>query len=373
MPLYLHKQAADLLGVHPRTIGKVIAKHLAKTGQLPPGVDEHRYLDDVFLSWFNGREGANPRMRGKLGGGEPALRVTAPHVPAQVSGLTPASRVPDGDELWKRMLDMQARDAVKTESRYDQKVEIPDSKPALLVLVSDCHLGNRHTDYARARADAELIRDTPGVYGAILGDLVDSWINPKLLGLQRESPVPYADELALMESWLSMMAPKLVAVVSGNHDLRTYEQAGLDLLQRALANVRTLYDQHEIRFRMTLGPASWRWKLRHAWPRRSQYNETHGPEFDAKFNDGEWDIAVGGHTHAPTVLREFYDHAYDHKLKLAVQLGSYELDSALGRKLGLSRPVPGGSVGLNLWPDGRWQGWHSLEAATRFLAMERAR
>jgi hypothetical protein len=295
-------------------------------------------------------------------------------VPAVVTGLTPASRVPDTDDLWGRVTAMQQKDEQKTENRYAQEVLIPDGRPVLLVLLADIHLGGRHVDYMRAKHDAELIRDTDGVYAAILGDTIDNWIGEaNIMAVQREQPIQHSEELALLDSWIGMMRDKLIAVVSGNHELRSYNHAGLDILQRALVGVTTLYDQQEIRFLLRLGEASWPWKLRHSWVKKSKLSPSHGLEHDARFNDGSWVFGVGAHYHTQTTFRMFVDAAHDNTVKLAINLGSYQRDSAYARKLNLPQSISSGSAGLMLWPSGAWQYWLDLEAATRFLAMERAR
>lgn len=368
---YSRAQADGLLGVGPGAVAKWIRSRI-RFGHTVPGIEPDGKVTDEFLDYWrsehaSGIDAAGRAMRhsDRARGGTPG------HVEPSINGLTPISRKPNEAELWGDVERQQLRDQNKIGSRYSQEVVIDDDRPVLLVLLSDIHLGDAHTDYLQARKDAELIRDTPGVYAGVLGDVVDNWVTPALAHIQREQPIPLFKEIALAESWLCMMADKLVAVVSGNHDLRTYELAGLDLLAGMLARVRTLYDQHEINFTLKLGGAEWRWKLRHKWSHRSQNNPSNPYEWDARFNDGTWDFAVGGHVHTPTLLRPFFDHTHGGARKAAIQLGSYSLDSSYGRALGMHRIVTGGSLGIMLWPDGEWQEWYSLEKAARFLASER--
>lgn len=370
------KEVAARLGVHERSITKAVAVYLRNNGGPPPGYLARGEYADEFVDWFMLRPEGRPTTQGRtVTGYKPPIMKPAQsaHVTPVITGLTPASRKPSATELFEDAERHQLRDSDKIALRYSQEIIIPDSRPVLLVLLSDVHFGNAHTDYVQARKDAELVRDTDGVYAAFLGDLVDAWITQELSRIQREQPMTLHRELMLAEAWLSMMADKLVAVVSGNHDLRVYEAAGLDLLAGMLSRVKTLYDQHEINCTMRLGKASWRWKLRHEWKHRSQGNPSNSMEWDNRYNDGTWDFAVGGHTHTPTLLRPFIDHTHDGRKKAAIQLGSYSLDSPYGRALNLHRVVTGGSMGILLWPDGDWQEFYSLEKAARFLAMERAR
>lgn len=377
---FTRTEVADTLGIHKRTVGKVVDGCVKTYGHLPPGVSgDRRVYTDRFVDWFRARPDARPELQGIKRDGSVKRPMDKPaqaaHVTPLVTGLTAEYRAPDVDEIWKRAIDLEKRGVTKNVSRYDQWVDIPDDKPVLLGLLTDPHLGNSHCAYSEVRRVAELVRDTDGMYGGVFGDCIDNWVslNPKLLGIQREQPMQHADELALLDSWLGIMRDKLVVAVAGNHDLRTYDIAGVDLIQRALGKAKVLYDQYEVRFSLRLGKAVWRFKVRHNWPGRSQLVDAYAMLKDSKFNDGSWQIGVGGHTHASTTFCEFVDKSHDNQLKLAVQLGSFELDSAYARKLNLPRSVMGGAAAIMFWPDGSYQPWRNLDAAVRFLAAERAR
>jgi hypothetical protein len=376
------REVAAALNVHPRSVPKATKIYRDQTGTNPPGFDGQNYGPE-FMAWFNSRQGAKPWLRGQPGAKDyptpdyrgPAPIPTTPHVTPIVSGLTSASRMPNDAEVWGRALAIEERNRAKADKRHEQTVVIPDRKPILLALLTDPHLGNAFCTYSQAKAHAEWVRDTDGVYGGMLGDVIDNWVSldPRLLGIQREQPMQHADELALLESWLGMMRDKLVVAVSGNHDLRTYRLAGVDLVQRAIGNAQVLYDQYEVKFTLRLGDAEWKFKVRHSWPGRSQLIDTYAIQKDSRFNDGSWDIGVGGHTHGSTVFSHFRDKPHENRLKLAVLLGSYEYDSSYARELNLPRSEPGGCGAIMFWPNGSYQYWYDLGAATRFLAMERAR
>lgn len=402
---FTEQQVADTIGISRSTVGKAIRRNIVDHGCMPPGVSaDRRTYTDEFIDWFASRPYARPELQGLKRDGsympgtstkarpvverrtdpladEPLTKANvgkAPqsaHVAAVVTGLTAAQRIPDEAALWARAEDIERRGFAKAELRYDQTVAIPDEKPVLMVVAGDIHLGNSYCSYSRARRDAELVRDTPGAYLMVLGDLVDHWVSldPQMVGIQRESPMPHSDEMALLGSWVGMVKEKLLAVVAGNHDLRSYRIAGVDILQHALGNATVLYDHAEVRFSLALGGASWNWKLRHKWPGRSQNNEAFGFLKDSRFCDGSWDIGVGGHWHPDTMVTPFTDKANGNRRKWAVQLGSYQYDSAYARDLGMAQSNVGGSAALLLWPSGKVQPFEDLEIATRFLAMERAR
>ncbi len=294
------------------------------------------------------------------------------HVQHLSTGLTPATKVLDGASIWEQMEARQVSDESLTCLRYSQTVEIPDKRPVALALLSDIHIGNEHTDYHAARKDAETIRDTPGMYAALLGDTVDNWIG-KLERISRAQPVTHAEEMALLRHWLKILSPKLIACVSGNHDNRTHEIAGIDLLAEFLRDESNLlYDADELTFSLQLAAGSLKIACRHKWPGHSIYNVTHGIERAAKFNGDDWDIGIGGHTHRGTFFRWFADGI---RTCVAVQLGTYEFSSKFARQCGFGRPPleHRGCGALIIWPDGHMEAMRSVQDAAGFITYLRNR
>jgi hypothetical protein len=287
-----------------------------------------------------------------------------------ITGLTVADRLPDGGALWQRMIEREAADREKARLRYSQQIVLPGELPCGIAFLSDLHLGNAHCAYTAAARDAEIIRQTPGLYSVLLGDLHDNWISQLLGHVQREQPVRLAEEMALLRYWLERQQGKLLAVVAGNHELRSYIAAGLDWLASLLEKVTCLYDQHEIRMTLRLGEASWRVTLRHKYVGHSKYNQTHGQESYGIFEDPESDICIGGHRHTGTLFREWM---HGGRKRLSVALGTYLYDSPYARQIGKApaSTEDGGCGCLIFYPDGRLLPIPCLRTAAKFLTHER--
>lgn len=286
-----------------------------------------------------------------------------------IEGVKASDRKPDVSRLWQSLIHRQGRVQSRADAKLRQRITLPGNLPTAIVFISDIHFGDSFTDYAQVYADAQVIRETPGMYAILAGDMVDNWITPKLQWIQRHQAVPLEDEWALCEDYLqNQLGDKLLAVVSGNHDARTDQLGGIDYLKLLLQNADVLYDQNEVIFQLCLGGYEWGVKVRHKWRGRSEINQTHGIEKDLRLGSDDWDIGVGGHTHAATTFREF---VYHDRLRLAVQLGTYKFDDHYGAQCGFPRTVGNGSGAVVFYPSGEWHQCRNVEMAAKVLRVER--
>jgi hypothetical protein len=275
---------------------------------------------------------------------------------------------PDGLSVLDGMISQQREVEDEIDARYSAEIVIPDDRPVALVPFGDLHLGNKYTDYKQLREDTEIVQTTDGMYGIGTGDYHDNWIG-FLRHLQREMPIPFNKELALLDWWFESLEGKLLAVVGGNHDVgRTKKLAGIDHIKRMLRGAQLLYDPDVICFTLKLGEASWRFKVRHSWPGHSQFNDTHGIEKDPKFGDGAFDVGIGSHTHRGTLFRDFNFHG---KKRLAVLTGTYKMDDRFGLEMGMPRATGAPTGALVLTPSGDVEAFRSLSNAATFLQLLR--
>jgi hypothetical protein len=290
----------------------------------------------------------------------------------EVQGLTAddfAGRPPG--EIIDGLIRQQEKIERIVQKRYSQTIEVKDGKPIAVVFFADLHIGNKYTDYRLLKSDMDIIKQTPGMYCVGVGDLWDNWIG-KLARMQAEQACNFADELSLLEWFVTELEPKWLALVLGNHGFRTVRQANVDILQRLLRNKKILYDQHGMRFRLSVGDASWKVKVQHKWPGLSQYNQTHPLEKDRVFYE-DHDIAVGAHTHVGTLIRP---NLYKNKLVYNIMVGTYKMDDDFAKQIGATKISPAGNRGnasLILYPDGRIQQSDDLVTAAEFLNYLRAK
>jgi len=290
------------------------------------------------------------------------------HTSHETHGITPDDE-PDIDTIWRAAFEAQAGALEAKAKRQDQRITLPD-EPIAIAFLSDIHFGSASTDYRSAKADAEIIRDTPGMYAVCHGDLMDNWIVSKLAGLQRGQAVPFDAEVQLCAAWLRLLKDKLLVVVSGNHDNWTYRLAGIDAIRETLRGTRTLYDREQVIVDVQHASQRYRILVRHKWRYGSIFNATHGLEVGWDRGDVDYDIAIGGHTHIATVCRPFYRHG---KMRYAVLTGTYKVDDPFGIELGVASSKGRGCGAMIFTPKGERFFCESLSFAADLLGYLRSR
>lgn len=311
----------------------------------------------------------------QLGTSKPAVRMalrdaqwrgwpTEAPPPPHIEGLTAQDTYDEG-ELWDRALHLQIPAEKIREKRKEQVIPF-EWGPIAIAFLSDVHFGGAGVDYQAVKADAEMVRDTPGMYAVYHGDGTDNWIMGKLQGLQRDQPIPHDDAIRLHKSWLGILGEKLIAAVPGNHDLWTKKVAGIEYVREQLGNSKCLYHPFEIACDLTIGEdVRLRLKIRHKWKYNSVFNATHGLQVGWERGDDDFDIAVGGHTHVGSFFHDFHRHG---RRRWAVLTGTYKRYDAFGEECGYPSPKDSGCGALVIDNDGTINGFRDLRTAADFLA-----
>lgn len=292
----------------------------------------------------------------------------AEHQPPIVEGVTP-EQAARPENIWTFAIEAQRVVFDKQARKQRQSITLPD-EPVAIAFLSDLHIGSSGTDYAAIRDDAQLVRDTPGMYAVFHGDGMDNWVVSKLTQLQRGQALGFDAERLLFEDWMSMIAPKLIAWVEGNHDLWTEKLVGVNPNRKYLDDARMLWDRNQCVFSLEHCSHTRRIKIRHKWRYSSIYNPTHGLQVGWERGDDDYDIAVGGHTHIGTMCHSFYRHG---RIRHAILTGTYKVIDSFGEEIGFPRPKGRGCGALVLTPDGEQIFVDTLPMATQFLAYLRSR
>lgn len=275
-----------------------------------------------------------------------------------------ADEKPDPEEVWKRAETIWGRKAELRERQASQEIRFSNG-PACIVFISDLHLGGSGTNYPRIRRDIEIAREIPNAGVFLVGDLVDNFVIQKLAEARHESRLAISDEWVMAEHVMSMLGPKLVACVAGNHDEWARRLGGVDVLRSLTARVRkgVIYDTDEAIVTIRVGDASWRVRARHKWLGSSIYNAIHGQGRAARW-DNNADIYVGGHTHRGALYGTLN---VGDRLVHGIQLGAYKEIDAYQRREGFAMAAPDAAMALILTERGRVIPCDSLEEARRVM------
>lgn len=178
------------------------------------------------------------------------------------------------------------------DSRKLIPVRVDSSLPVGILHFGDPHLDDDGTDIALVQQHARLVRETPGLWAATVGDATNNWIG-RLARLYAQQSTTAVEAWRLAE-WFFAEARDWLYVVGGNHD--AWSGAG-DPLQWITRQMGALFQESEVRLELRFpNKAGVRVNCRHDFAGRSMYNPAHGP-MKALFFGVRDHVAIAGHTH----------------------------------------------------------------------------
>lgn len=167
-----------------------------------------------------------------------------------------------------------------------------DGSPFAVAWVGDPHMDDQNCAWPQLVEDLSRIKETPGVYGANLGDLTNNWVG-RLTRLYADQSTSKQDARRLAAWFLKGCGVDWRLSILGNHDVWNEGDAILGLIADNAFYVADWSAKVEFR----AGQHRFRVHAAHDFKGSSIYNKTHGPAKAAIFSGGEAELYVAGHTH----------------------------------------------------------------------------
>jgi hypothetical protein len=291
--------------------------------------------------------------------------IVAPVPSVVVSGPTVEQPEFDEDEIWDLAVRKSRRRRTIEKKKNGRRIEFSHG-PVCIVWLADTHLGSTGVHYDRLAEDIETIKTTPGMYVCVLGDILDNFIMGRLKDIRLGTEFSISEEWVLARRVLRELAPKLLLSVSGNHDLWTYALTGIDYLKEihVLLNPGIAYAKYDASVTLAVGGREYIMRARHKWKGYSQYNDTHGIEWAAKFDKGRhFDIGIGAHIHKGALYRQFVNGGVTGH---ALMCGSYKTIDEHPMKLGFPEPNEAAAVAMIIDDFGE-SGTNNLDHAAAYM------
>ena len=342
--------AADM-GRSADSVRRIIKLHRHKTpaAPLPPG-----QVESMEAAALRGKVASLEAQLARAATGVERLQVTTEAEPAH-----------SPDELWRLAEEDNAKRIDYANKRGRFACVLPDAVAAV-AFISDQHIApGTPVDMRRMREDAELIRDTPGLYCCLGGDAVDNHIKHRSAIMAARSQ-PH-DQYLLFEWYLEILAPKVIAMISGNHDKWTDEIGGVDMLARIAKAQRLYYAPSEAIGDVTVGETIYKIGVRHQFRMNSSYNQTHAVKQWYRMGTEDWDIGCIGHHHEAAV-EMFIARG---QRKWACRPGSYQITSSYSHQYGWNNAEPTCPTFILYGSGRRIIGFADVHDAVSTLAAER--
>jgi hypothetical protein len=213
--------------------------------------------------------------------------------------------------------------AVRKQYDTSQKtaaVAIPDEFPIAIAFRGDWHAGNKNTFYQILRKHNEIIRDTPGMYCAELGDFCDAFIKPTMQDGAQEALYPVQmQRLYVWAAYKEFLKGKVINNLTGQHDYWASQLAGFDPVEWLSHDFEVPYLKHGGTVNLTVGNEAYSIAVRHQARGNSQWNPTHS-NIRQLFFDGYHDVIA----HADKHQFGAQQIPYQGQLALLVRPGSYK-------------------------------------------------
>lgn len=279
----------------------------------------------------------------------------------------PNIELTDPEQKWKRA-EVENAEAIRRVMQISQfSVTLP-SEPCAIPFISDQHISiGNCVDLTQMRQDAELIANTDNCYPVLGGDGPDNHIKHRAAVMASRSQP--GDQWELYEWYLSLLGPKLLVLISGNHCAWTDQIAGIDMVKRIADAQRLCYAPDEALISIKVGEQPYKIGIRHQYRMNSSFNETHAVKQWFRNGEYDWDIGCIGHNHV-SAIEPFWGHGIE---RWAARPGSYQITSAYSRQFGYNKTTPRCPTFV-LFPDKRHiVGFHRLEDGLTYLKAVRGK
>lgn len=233
--------------------------------------------------------------------------------------------------------------------------------PLGIAFMADIHGGSTGVEYDAFERDVQLVLNTPGLYVVLAGDMIDNMI--KHLASVLANNMPAALQWMWLAELLVRLAPKLLAIVGGNHEAWTAAFSNFEPLKQFASRLAVPYDADEVLLKIGLQDAVYDVAVRHKYRFNSSDNPSHSVKKLWTFGDYDFDVGVVGDKHVATV-EPFVRHQHT---KWVLRPGSYQVYSKFGSSMGFHGALPVTPVAIFL-PDRKdLHGFSNMEWGVRTL------
>jgi hypothetical protein len=202
------------------------------------------------------------------------------------------------------------------------------TRPIGILPWSDLHWGGRGVEYRIFRKTTEEILETPDLYLALVGDLVEFAIKLRSVAEVCAQIVGPDKQVQFLENWLDEIKPKLILATWCNHGVeREEKQSGVSLIKKMLAQRTVMFDGigHAD---IAVGSQTYKFAFSHKFRGSSYLNAPHAGARYMRFQGVDREIAVMGDIHQPA-----YNSYFDGPMKrLSMVAGTLNIASSYAQR-----------------------------------------
>lgn len=221
---------------------------------------------------------------------------------------------------------------LRSQSSWSQehaKIVIGDGRnPIAIMFLSDMHIGAIGTDYRKFVELTDFIINTPNLFVAIVGDVVEMAIKLRSVAEVCAQILDPHMQVAFMESWIEEIKHKVVFCTWGNHESdRNEALAGTCPIKDVLAR-RAPYFSGIGHADVTVGSETYKFAVSHKFQGVTQLDATAGCKKYLRQEYPEGEIAVQGDCHRSGI--SLYNEGG--KRRIAITSGTLNIKSGFAQR-----------------------------------------
>ncbi len=253
-----------------------------------------------------------------------------------------------GDTIFDAFINLQEQlHNLRGDIKDEITIRLPDDEPSVVMFLSDLHLGHINCQMAKLKSDLEVIRNTPGLYVVLGGDLIDNVVTGVAgRGMHHEQLTSIEIQKYLAEEMVEYLGPdKILAMLLGNHDEWSMKSDDFDPIRYLAKHIGCPYLGPHGYINADIGSQTYRLLVGHQFRMNSSFNKTHAAKRKMDFH-GDADGVMLGHKHDAAVEMA----RVRGQVRFFAQAGSYLRSSVYSERLGFLPSEPE-MPGMLVFPD----------------------
>jgi len=186
-------------------------------------------------------------------------------------------------------------------------IKITTTHPVGLCAISDLHLGSSGVNYEYLKEVVELINDTPNLFVAIGGDLIDNFIIQKLNIATEQREFKVEMQYKFVAYILDMLAGRVLWMIRGNHEAWTERYAFVDQMAKFATWKNLPYYKDGGIVKLDINGIRYKVHHRHKFWGMSKLNRHNAGKRMYDFGQEPYDIGILEHFHEGSI-ESFHRH-----------------------------------------------------------------
>lgn len=222
-------------------------------------------------------------------------------------------------------------------SQHEASIVLGDGKsPVILMCAGDWHVCDWSTDHKLVRSAIAEINDTPNLYVALMGDLIQMAIKMRSVLEVSSNMIPPEHQATFLEKLLEKIIDKVAFSVWCNHGVeREEKQSGISMVKHVLSR-KSIYSNGIAHPDLKVGTQTYHVAASHKFRGTSMYDATFANKRYARMEANDRELILMGDIHRFGISE--YNEGGMHRV--AVTNGSFQTDSGYAKRYFSLRTCP---------------------------------